>query len=361
MSIAYLGTGADDLAMANKVYTGSVVEAFRQRPVLYNLPFIQKMNVRHSMGKSFQFIMEGDAVEPEPFAPGTATLEGQPFAFDEGTITADDLIVAHRKLREDQTNIADPTWTSNTGAKLGARTIRYIDRRLFRIAVNGARAAAVNKNGINIHNGGNRVRVGGYSSMALAFPATPIGARRLIDNLAELAQLMDYDNVPAEGRGIFLHSSLRSVLTRENGFVYGTPSATTTPGGSTLFSSDYQSGNDLNSRTIMMVEGFRVLGFVNGETQGGPFPDTSTNANLALAKYQGDYTPGGANGQPAVIAVAQGEPGMYPLGAAIYKNLTTEMEYIKRQKAWYFDAHMQAGFGVMHPWLLGVIDVTTVS
>lgn len=349
-------SGSDDTSLALKMYWGSVVEAYRTSSYLWEppAPIIKKKTV--TSGKSWQYLMLADTPDPEDHTEGDELL-GQNFAVEEGTITVDQILVAHQDVPISHLAFSHFDVLGPLGVKNGKRLARKYDQRACQTAVLAYRTAAVTKNGLTVHNGGNLVQRSGSATITTAYPATPQGAQRIMDDCAELAYAMDVDECP-EDRWILLHKHFRRVLTRENGFHYDTPANTVVPRGSGLFGSDYNTvGNDLNRRQIMMIEGFKILGFANYQSAGGPIPDT--NIATGLSQYQVNCA-GAATGtgKPVGIAfVAAGDQGQAGIGSVSFQGVRAHMETDERRNTVFMKAQMLAGMSKMHVWNTGGIEI----
>jgi len=359
--------GTDLTSLGLKMYWGSVVEAYRNGAYLFNTPSNVIARKTVTAGKSWQFLMMADLPEPDDFTPGD-TLAGQAYAFEEGTITADGYVVSHAMVPKDQIHYAHFDAMGMLGASQGARLARKINKRLNITGCLAARTASASKNGLTIHNGGNRVTRGGSTSgssstsVTAAYPRSPLGASNFRSDLRLLARRMDEDQIPREGRLLIITPYMHEVMLNDATYVLdvGTPNNVRHSfTNSTLFSEDYArgTGNDVNTRTIRVVEGFQIVQIENWSSMGGSMPDE--NIVTGPSKYQANFTPNSTtSGTPVALALCAGQGGVAPIGMVIFEGLEHDEEYLIRNKCYFMAASVFNGAGVLHPWCAGSIEVT---
>lgn len=343
----FLASGSDDTSLALKMYSGSYVEAPRSGVFLYGGDMgVYRKTVGE--GKSWQFLMDADVPAPElEYTPGDELL-GQAFATEEGTLTADKYVVAHAYVPRDQVAYSHFDRVGHLAAQHKSKIEREFDKRVFISAALAARTSvdtAVNKNGLLIHKGGNRVtRTVSDGLPATAYPSSATGAANLRADLRTLALRLDIDNVPRGGRWLFLRPDMIEVL------LWDTTA--------TLWSQDYQFANDIGKRSVKVIEGFNVYPEgINTTTNGGPFPDE--NITTGPTKYQArfDAVSGSTNGTPVALAMCTGMPGQAPVGLITFENVIQTVKYVDERLSWFMSSHILAGAGVMHPWCAGSIEV----
>lgn len=338
-AVNFLGTGSDDQALALKMYMGSFVEPFRQATMLWDssLPIIERKNV--SNGKSWQFLMDADLPAPEDFTPGVEEMVGQQLEVAENTVTVDKYLVAHQYIRRDEMKIAHFEILPKLARRHARRIGREWDRRLFILNAKNARESALTKNGLTVHNGGNRV-TRDDESVSTAYPLSSTGATRFLTDLRQLAENMDTDNIPGDMRWIAMTPYMRHVLQFA---------------GAEVFSKDYFVDNNLNKREIETVAGFKILGFPNTTSNGGTFPDE--NITTGLSKYQGDFSIGVSNGIPVAQVFCGGEDGQSPLAMVTFESVQHVVEYVPQRLSWFVASYILAGAGQLHPYCSGSIEV----
>ena len=342
--VQYLGTGSDDVALALKTYSGVFAEAFRNQVKLANtnLPVIYRKTATGS--KSFQilnFCETNDA--EEEYTPGN-DLAGQGFAVDEVTVTRDKFIVAHDWVPRDAMKTDHfevlPRLAKAHARKVGLR----IDRRLFITAALAARAAAVTKNGFTNHNGGNSVtRSGG--TLATAYALSSTGAANFVADCRTLAQQMDEDNVPPDGRYMWLTPYMKHVLQYDNT--------------AQLFSEDYIDGeNKVQKRLIRLLAGFKIIAdMVNTIANGGSFP--SGNITTGPSKYQANFNAQTSVGIPAALVLCEGAVGDAAVSFGTWEAPFNFVQYYPEKLSWLVATAQLGGIGQMSPWLAGSIEVKT--
>lgn len=358
-AVPFLVDGGVKDALALEMFFGAVLDAFRDSTLLWNsvngdggeggmIPPQMVASKIITEGKSWQFILGAEAPDPEYHTPGVELL-GQDFAYADGNVTIDNPLAAHRDIPKDA--ILKSHWevVQDQGKACGRALARDFDRKLFSIAAQAAHAAAVTKNGLTVHNGGNSVSRVGASGVAAAYPVTSTGAQNFRTDLDHLAQLMDDDNVPDGGRYIVLSNYIRRVIGQDT----------------TIFDERFTRNvnNSLNQRVIGTMAGFNVLGKTNN------IPSTNITANSwggdVPSKYQGDFTYNGSgDGQPICLAFAGADEGRAPIGyvaagADDMTPITTEVESDARRSTVFMKAEMMVGANILFPPCAGSIDVVS--
>lgn len=331
----FANDGTEFALIKQQDFSAAVVAAFRQNTLLYdNSPaVIAKKSI--TSGVSHRFLMIDQGVAPEEHNAGDELL-GQQFEVDDGAITVDTpALVGHVDIGEDDLDLADFEVVRPKAEAIGKQIAIELDRRAFRMAILAARTAALTKGGLTIHNGGNRVeRVA--ANVATAYPVSSTGAQNFRDDAATLARQMDEDNVPESGRYLFITPYIRQVLSKDT----------------TIFSKDFGAGNpNINARAIGLLEGFQIMPTTNNMP--------STNVVTGPTKYQGDFTPSGADGQPAALALCGAMDGSAGIGMVQHGPLVRRMFFDTRRRSLHMHAKMLCGFGTLHPWCAGEIAVPT--
>lgn len=340
----WLGTGSDSTALALTLYTGWFNEAPRTGVFLWDttLPFIKRTTV--SAGKSHQFIMDADTPDAEEFLPGEEML-GQTGANQDGTITVDKFLVAHKFIPEDQMAISHYSILEDVARKHKFALSRMYDKRIFTVAALGARASSVTKNGLTVHNGGNRVPRTA-ATLAAAYPTSATGAANLIADMRSLAYESDIDFLDGDARYAFLPPYLRQVAQYD--------------ASAQLFSEDYvdPDTNRIQQRKIMQVAGFKILGFPNYTSASGPLPNQNI-VDPAGSKYSGNFTVQASNGPPAVLAMCASGGGDAGIGLVTYRGIQNRLIYQPERMGYLAYSFVLCGVGQLHPWCLGSVEVQT--
>jgi hypothetical protein len=345
----FLASGGDDRALALKMFWGTVLEAFRNKTLLWNsiggAEGVGSENAGTGIvasktvdaGKSWQFPIIGDDPTPEYHTPGTELL-GQAVSLTEGTITIDDILVSHYDVPLDQTQLSHFDVLEPFARKLGRSLAIDFDKKLIQTGLIAAATAASS----GFHNGGNSVeRVGG--TVATAYPNTSTGASNFRKDVAELARLMDEDNVPEDSRYLVITPYIRQVLTNDT----------------TVFNKDFSDQtNDLNTRLIGILEGFQVMKPTN------QMP--STDITTGPSKYQGDWTidstgTGTAYLRPVALALCGAEEGQAGIGYVAATGeagpIYAHRHFDERRNTTFMKAQMMVGAGVLAPYCAGSIVV----
>jgi len=331
-----LGT---DFLLAGKRFESAVLKAFRLKTMFFdrrNLFGIIR-DVR-GQGDTVQFTISGEEPDAEYHTPGDRLL-GQSHDYAKVSVQIDDFIVAHRFIRGDHDLISHFDMHTDEAQGIAQQLAEAWDLRFVCTGIKAARTAASS----GFHSGGNVVsRVGGGTTIANAYPATTAGATNLRDDMAQLAQLLDEDNVPREGRYLAISPYALRVMTKE----------------ANVFSRDWQpeGRNKLLDRVLGVVEGFNIIvynGLPNTNVSGiGPSHDTD--------KYDVDcrYAAGNVaagTGQPVAVAFSAAMGSTAAVGVAMAENFRTFMEYDERENGLFMKAQQYFGMGVVAPWFAGEI------
>ena len=340
-ALKFLGTGADDLDLALKFYSGKFIEAPRQSVFLYDtgLPVVERKTVTE--GKSWQYLQNADVPAPFDFDPGDE-VQGQDGAVTEITVTVDNYIVVAKFIPEDQKHYAHFDYIGKLARQHKRKIEQLYDKRLFTVAALQAREAAVTKNGLTVHNGGNRVTRDDESLVA-AYPLSATGAARFRADLRALAYQQDLDNIDPEQRYLWIPPYMRQVVLYDNT--------------AQVFSEDYINGeNEQQTRKVMLLEGFRIIGFPNYSSAGGPLPDENFVGNRQ-SKYDGNFTIGTANGVPAALSLCADNEGGAAVALLTFEAITPFVIYEPKRFGWMVGARIFCGASGLNPWCAGSVEV----
>ena len=233
-----LNASADDLALANKKYTGRVLGAFPTATFLRQFIW----NVTVTAGKSFQFPATWKMTS-EPHTPGTELPGNEEPISEDRVVTANTKEdVAHNWTTPVDKFIGDFDTRRNTAVQAVRSIGRTLESRLIRCVILGAQQSARGDN--DEFPAGNRLTSPRSTDAATAYPVSLAGSLALQADFGEIAQKMDEKDVPREGRVAIITPYLERVLRYDN----------------SLLSVDYQSGaNDKLTRKITVVEGFHCF------------------------------------------------------------------------------------------------------
>jgi hypothetical protein len=296
---------------------------------------------RVGAGKSFQFIQVADGPDAQTFIPGSEML-GQNFAFDQELITIDDPIRSHRAPPLDQERLVDWSTLRPLGMQIVRKVKEQVEDKLAIMAVHSARTAAktnsVSGDTFTVHNGGNVVERTA-DTVAIAYPATVAGAQAFRRDASDLAKLFDEDNVPEEGRFLYISPQIHTSLQADT----------------QLFDKDLSAlSGDIATRVLGRLAGFWLI-----KTNRLPSTliDESTFEGGSPAKYHGDFSVAGAVGQPAAVALCGAQEGEAGIGMVDGTGLITFAEVDERREVMFMKAGITMGIGKLSPYCAGEIRV----
>lgn len=283
-------------------------------------------------GKSHRFEWFGADYGADEHTPGDEMI-GRQFEFDKGTITIDPILVSPFETAMEDYDIAHYNPDPHVANAIAIGISEEMDDRACLMAISAARTAALTKNGITIHPGGNAVTRTGSTGLTTVYADSSTGSGLIDDDVATLAYNLDVDGVPDEGRYLVIHPWIRHILRHET----------------TQFDKDYTvNGGDLNTRVIGQWHGFTVL---------KPYKRMPTTANLDKpSKYQIDCSFTGT-GQPAAIAFCGAATGQAAVGMVKAGELRGYVEAFEKTNTIFHKGQVACGFGVLHPQCAGLIQV----
>lgn len=329
----FLASGGDDYGLTTQQsFMGLVLKNFRANTWLWdNLSSVAKVKTLDA-GNSHKFWHTSEVIEGEEHTPGDELL-GQTYSFDDATIQLDSILVRHADIPLDQKLVADFDVVSDVAAKLGEDLAIQYDKRIFQAGILAARTAALS----GFHNGGNVVEGVDASGLTGEYPTTLAGAEAFEKHCAQLARLMDEDNVPMGGRLLFISPYIAEVL-----------GSSTSGVGRAGNNRDFTSApGDFNNRTIGPLKGFTPI-----ITNHLP----STNVTTGPTNYRGDFSLTGSTGQPAALALCAGST-QAPLGVVIAQGISTYMGPDERRNTTFAKAQLFMGVGTLAPYCAGEIFV----
>ena len=346
----FLSNAGDDQSLALTQFWGTVLETFRAKTLLWNSlgpdgvggsvsPDAIVASMVVNSGKSWEFPIIGDDPTPQEHTPGVELL-GQDVDLDKGTITIDKILVSHYEIPLDHTQLSHFNVLEPFARKLGRSLAIKFDQDLFITGVKAANTAA----STGFHNGGNAVNRNS-AALAAAYPLSSAGAFDLYEDISTLARAMDEDNVPEDGRYLFMVPYLFQVLTcgRENFF----------------FDADLgRTENNLMNQVVGKIARFNIMPMTTH------LP--STNITTGQSKYQGDFTAKGGSGTgdglPGALALcgaAEGDAAIGYVSAADAQlgPIYAHRHFDERRNTTFMKAQMMVGADVLAPWCAGVIQV----
>jgi len=344
-AVRYLadGTAADDgLELALELAWGTLYEQYYNKRVFWDQgPMPVYAFKRVTSGKSWQFETLADGPGAEEHDSGQEML-GQNYAVKEANITVDKPLVTHKDIGFFDNLVAHWDQINPLIRQNGRKIAEKLDIRVAVTGVLSARTAQITKNGFVVHNGGNVVTASTSGDIAVAYPVTVAGAKAFRDDANQLARLMDEDNVPPDGRFLFISPLIAQILQQDT----------------TVFDRDLTGlPGDIATRALGMLAGFILI-----KTNVLPYEDTSltTSAQYDVnSKYQSDFSVGGATGRPAALALCGASEGSAGIGLVESSGLAAHMSFDDRRDTYFTKARIVTGMGVLNPWCAGEIRVTS--
>ena len=375
--------GADKRALALKLFSGTVLEAFRAKTVFYDNTGSIMLKKTIEGGHMYQWPIIGDDIVLADIGTGTHTtpggdfegwdasnglkkcyhtpgdfISGQEVKITEATVRVDDMLVGMIDVPFQDLDLSHFDVLQPFATKIGRSLAIDNDKKIATIALKAARTGIDS----GIHLGGQRttINVSDASSLTAAFPDSVEGSRLFRDGVADLARQFDEDHISEDGRYLFVPPYIRQLMRHEGtGFATGdsSPSAVTYGPAGNPFSRDQNSQPwDLNTRTFGMLEGFNLVvstHLPDGDTQKGY---EMVDANLD--KY--DYVATGgseAAGRVAAIALCGASEGSAGVGMVQAGGIRSVIEDDERRNVKMLKSQMLVGYDVVAPWCAGSIEV----
>lgn len=365
--------GANERELALKIFSGTVLEQFYVNTVFYDRAgeFIAQKQLDGGHEAQWPVIgddldlfnaLEDNADGSDPAftdaadiaAEGGLTagyhnpgdfITGKKIKMSERVIRVDDILVAPIDVPFADLNLSHFDVLGPYAQKLARSLATDNDRKIAAVAYKAATTAGVS----GVYPGGNEVeRTGANDATGFDgyYADTSTGSALFRDDVAELARLMDVDNVPEEGRYLFIPPDVRKLLRHETD----------------VFNRDYNDAaiaGTMNSRAIGVLEGFQLITSNNlpgywTSTTNGRYGLIDTN----FAKYDFDCDLS-ADGEkkPAAIALCGARQGSAAIGMVQAQGIRTHIEDDERRNVKFMKAQMHVGYGVLSPWCAGVINM----
>ena len=365
---------ARDLAL--KVFSGTVYEAFTAKTVFFdNTGNIMATKVLTG-GHEAQWPIMGKDPSASYHTPGAELIgAADAIRMAEKVVRVDDILVAYVDVPFNDLNISHFDVLGPFATKLGRALATDMDKKLAIVGVRAAREAA--DTGAHIHDGGQVVtRDDGVTStddasVASAYPNNSTGSGNFRDDVAELAQKFDEDNVPEDGRYLFVSPYIRTILRHEGSSWGSTASGTVYGPAGNIYDRDLTSApGDLNKRIIGMLEGFNVILTNNlpaGTIANSGNPDTKydlvatgrDDAGKGDADTGYDQDEAKANAKPAALALCGASEGSAAIGMVQAAGLRSVIQDDERRNTKFLKSQMMVGADVLCPWTAGYVCVFT--
>lgn len=369
--------GSDTRELALKIFSGTVLEQFYVNTVFYDRAgeFIAQKQL--DGGHEAQWPVIGDDIDlfnalddnvdgdPTPFEdaadvgaegglkagyhnPGDFIV-GKKIKMSERVIRVDDILVAPIDVPFADLNLSHFDVLGPYAQKLARSLATDNDRKIAAVAYKAALEGAV----AGVYPGGNVVTrdAGANTTFGGVYADSSTGSGNFRDDVAELARLMDNDNVPEQGRYLFISPDVRKLLRHETD----------------VFNRDFNEASiagTMNARAIGVLEGFQLITTTNLPG----YWTTTTNGRYGLidtnfSKYDFDcsLSGAGAGNRPAAIALCGASQGSAAVGMVQAQGIRTHIEDDERRNVKFMKAQMHVGYGVLSPWCAGAINMVRSS
>ena len=364
---------SDNRSLALKIFSGTTLEQFYTNSVFYDRmgEFIAQRQL--DGGHVAQFPVIGDdidlfnALDDNVDNDGTAFenaadiaseggltagyhnpgdfITGKKIKMSEKTVRVDDVLVAAIDVPFADLDLSHFDVLTPFSQKLGRSLATDLDRKIAAIALKAATTSAI----AGVMPGGQSVTrevTGAPTTQAQFFADSSADATNFRNDCAALARQFDEDNVPQEGRFLFISPYLRSILRHETN----------------IFNRDFNDGSvagTLNTRTIGVLEGFQLI--LTNNLPGDWTGTTNGRYNLIdtnFAKYDFDADLG-ANDEtrPAAIALCGASMGQPAIVMVQASGMRTVIEDDERRNVKFMKAQLHVGFDVLAPFCAGVINM----
>lgn len=336
-------------ALALQMFSGLVLEAFKNKTVFYdNTGNIMSLKVLQG-SHSAQFPIIGDDINLATTSangvvkgyhtPGTF-IAGESVRMSRTSIEVDDILVAAMDVGYADLDIAHFDVLAPFAMKLGRSLAQDCDIKIAITALKAARTAAVT----NIHKGGQLVsrNIAGTVTIPAGYADSSTGSGNFRADCAALALQFDEDNVPQDGRYLFIPPYIRTILRHETA----------------IFDRDFtdtMSVGSLNDRIIGKLEGFNLIMTNNLPTAAVTgYSAPADKYNLTMTT---DGTGAAGTGMPAAIALCGAIEGSAGVGMVQASGIRSVIQDDERRNTKFLKSQMMVGFGVLSPWCAGAIEL----
>ena len=380
------GAVDSDRNMALKLFSGTVLEAYRSSTVFVDGPGTVVAKKTLNGGHIAQWPVIGEDMNLDNLAEGAddsratwtsdgdATydhdaagaigglklgyhtpgdfISGMKVKMAEKTVRVDDTIVAAIDVPMQDLDISHFEILRPFATKLGRALSFSQDKKIAIIAANAAMGTGSGAGVAGVHGGGHSViREGnaagdistGVANLTEIYSDDLTGAQYFTKDCADLARKLDEANVPEEDRFLFIPPIMRRVLRWDT----------------TIFDRDFNTpdvANTINNRAIGMIEGFKVV--MTNHLPDGDSEDKyhAIDANLGKYDYKFDGT-GVAAPKIAAVAMCGAREGAAGVGMVQAGGTRTVIEDDNRRGLKFMRASQMVGFDVIAPWCCGLIGV----
>lgn len=370
----------DDRSLALKLFSGTVLEAFRNKTVFYDNTGSFMAHKTLSGGKSFQWPVIGDDIDVDALGTYTSAgvhtaagglykgyhepgkfISGAKVKMNERVVEVDDMLVAAIDIPFADLDISHFDIMAPFATKLGRTLAISNDKKVCTTAIHAARHDGI----AGVYPGGQQVQrnvAAATPSVADAYPDTAAGATLFRDDVATLAKDFDDDNVPEDGRYLFISPYIRKILRHDVSFVTVQNAAGTdnVGGGATnggIYNQQLGSNTwDYNTRGIGMLEGFNIV-LTNHIPTGSITEYDGWDAALGAKYNLSADGSGAAAARVAAVALCGAQEGTPAVGMVQASGMQTVLQDDHRRNVKFMKAQMMVGYDFLSPWCAGVIEV----
>jgi len=370
----------DERALALKLFSGTVLEAFRSKTVFYDNTGSFMAHKTLSGGKSYQWPVIGDDIDVDAIGTyigaGSHTsvgglykgyhepgkfISGSKVKMNERVVEVDDMLVAAIDIPFTDLDLSHFDIMAPFATKLGRTLAISNDKKVCTTAIHAARDDGIT----GVYPGGQQVQRNVSATdptVQEAYADTSLGSSLFRDDVSTLAKEFDDDNVPEDGRYLFISPYIRKILRHDVTFVEhaGTSATDTgyaaaTNGG--IYNQQFGSNTwDYNTRGIGMLEGFHIVLTNHIPTDSITEYDGWDAALGAKYNLSANGT-GAAAARVAAVALCGAQEGTPAVGMVQASGMQTVLQDDHRRNVKFMKAQMMVGYDFLSPWCAGVIEV----
>ena len=334
--------GSRDLLL--KQFSGEVLTHFDEMFALKDRIRVRTLNG----GKSAQFPLLGQAAA-EHFTPGQEIV-GQPFASSEVTLNIDDFIVSSVFLNNIDEMLTHFEFRGEYSKQMAQSIALTCERTLFQMAVRDARlgdqynsdevVGETDTTHTNFTTGGRAAASGagkglvGMNNAVTKRLGTSATAASLIDEAFTAAAYFDENNLPLEGRSLYVSPRVYYDLINQTN-------------DNRIINSDFSAnGGDFANAVIYKVAGFDLVKTnhlaIDGTANSNTGPDGRSPLNAPSNGFGQDY----AVDASSTLGLFMHTEGM---GMVKLQDLTTESEYSVAKQGSLLVSKLLMGAGTLRP------------
>lgn len=322
-----------------KTFSGEMIKHFDEQFALKD----RVRSITLNGGITAQFPAIGRAAA-ESFVPGN-TIVGQEIDTAEKTVTLDDQIISSVWIHNLDQMLTHFEFRGEYSRQMASALALTMERKLFQLAVGAARLG-------DTYNAADTVGVTDPSGFSTARKATGIGAglvgmnnavekrvgtsataANLVDEAFEAAAYFDSEDLPMEGRSLYVSPSTYYALINQSD--------------KTIINSDFSAGNgNFGEAVLYKVAGFNIIKTnhlsIDGTANSNTGPDSRTPLNKPTGGFGKDY---------AVNALDTLGLFMHTSGLGLVKaqDMVTETEYSVPKQGNLVVSKMLYGSDVLMP------------